>query len=62
MLDLHWQESGGPPVVEPPHRGFGSRLIQQAFAHNGTNLAKVSLLPGAIEFHVRVGLAKQLAK
>jgi PAS domain S-box-containing protein len=62
MLDLHWLESGGPVVAEPTHRGFGSRLIQQAFAHNGTNLAEVRYLPGGIEFHVRVGLGRRLAK
>ncbi|WP_295633534.1 HWE histidine kinase domain-containing protein [Novosphingobium sp.] len=62
MLDLRWQESGGPAVAEPSHRGFGSRLIQQAFAHNGTDLAEVRYLPGGIEFHVRVGLGRRLAK
>ena len=29
-LELHWKESGGPPVVPPPPRrpGFGSKLIE----------------------------------
>jgi two-component sensor histidine kinase/PAS domain-containing protein len=27
VLKLSWRESGGPPVVEPGHKGFGSRLI-----------------------------------
>ena len=29
---LRWQESGGPPVVAPSRRGFGSRLIERTFA------------------------------
>lgn len=27
-----WQEDGGPPVIAPTKRGFGSRLIQQVLA------------------------------
>lgn len=29
-LRLDWRESGGPPVTEPTHRGFGSRMIAAA--------------------------------
>lgn len=29
-LRLTWAETGGPPVVEPTRRGFGSRLIERA--------------------------------
>ena len=28
LFRLTWTETGGPPVVEPTHRGFGSRLIR----------------------------------
>ncbi len=27
-LRLHWAETGGPPVVAPTHRGFGSRVVE----------------------------------
>jgi PAS domain S-box-containing protein len=30
LLRLSWRESGGPPVVAPSHRGFGSRMIASA--------------------------------
>jgi two-component sensor histidine kinase len=30
MLDGAWVESGGPPVVEPTRKGFGSRLIERS--------------------------------
>ncbi len=26
---LRWQESGGPPVTPPRHKGFGSLLIER---------------------------------
>jgi len=31
-VKLHWRERGGPPVAPPTHKGFGSRLIEQALA------------------------------
>ena len=31
-LRLRWQERGGPPVIPPGHKGFGSRLIQRLLA------------------------------
>ncbi|MCY1363103.1 Blue-light-activated histidine kinase [compost metagenome] len=32
QLVLRWQESGGPPVVQPTRKGFGSLLIERALA------------------------------
>jgi PAS domain S-box-containing protein len=29
MVELLWQESGGPPVQAPKRRGFGSRMLQR---------------------------------
>jgi PAS domain S-box-containing protein len=39
-IRLHWQESGGPTVVKPQRRGFGTRLIERALA---AELTKVLL-------------------
>jgi PAS domain S-box-containing protein len=33
VLRIEWRESGGPPVSPPARRGFGSRLIERALAH-----------------------------
>jgi PAS domain S-box-containing protein len=30
QLSLTWREAGGPPVVAPAHRGFGSTLLEEA--------------------------------
>jgi len=32
---LTWRETGGPPVVAPDRKGFGSLLIEQSFAGSG---------------------------
>lgn len=44
MLRLEWTESGGPPVSEPTHKGFGSRLITQSLARD---------LAGSVEMEYR---------
>jgi two-component system, chemotaxis family, CheB/CheR fusion protein len=31
-LSLRWAETGGPPVIPPTHKGFGSRLVQRVLA------------------------------
>jgi PAS domain S-box-containing protein len=33
MLLIDWRESAGPPVVSPRKRGFGTRLLERAIAH-----------------------------
>ncbi|WP_122049315.1 sensor histidine kinase [Asaia bogorensis] len=35
MLHLHWREENGPLVVPPATSGFGSRLLQAGFGHQG---------------------------
>lgn len=41
QLRLSWAESGGPSVVPPSRKGFGTRLIERAFA--GTVAGAVAL-------------------
>ncbi|TJZ91422.1 PAS domain-containing protein [Paracoccus gahaiensis] len=31
-LNLEWREYGGPPVVAPSHKGFGTKLIERGLA------------------------------
>ena len=33
LLDLVWEEAGGPPVTAPARRGFGMRLIEEQLAY-----------------------------
>jgi two-component sensor histidine kinase len=32
-FEMVWRETGGPPVVPPAHRGFGSILIEQSLSY-----------------------------
>ncbi len=32
FLDIEWRERGGPPVIPPERRGFGSRFIERGLA------------------------------
>ena len=34
-LQLHWRESGGPPVKPPKRKGFGSLLIERILTYGG---------------------------
>jgi two-component sensor histidine kinase len=33
-LHVRWEEAGGPTVRPPGRRGFGSRLLERALAHD----------------------------
>ena len=35
-LRLTWRERGGPPVVSPSRKGFGTRLLERGFAGGRT--------------------------
>jgi PAS domain S-box-containing protein len=45
---LHWQESGGPPVVQPAHKGFGSLLLERAIDGN-SGMARLTFHPQGVE-------------
>jgi len=47
-LCLRWQESGGPPVVSPTRRGFGSRLIQRGLEQELDGEVHVEYEPGGV--------------
>lgn len=38
LLNIVWQERGGPPVIPPARRGFGTKLIEAGLVH-GLNAA-----------------------
>ncbi len=56
LLSLRWNESGGPAVPERTRTGFGSILIEQAFATHGSDAARVQFLPGGVVFEARIAL------
>jgi PAS domain S-box-containing protein len=56
LLRLRWTESGGPPVVPPRRRGFGTTLIERALAHDSDATVTLDYPPTgltcAIEMHL----------
>ena len=53
-LTLHWKERSGPPVTEPTHRGFGSRLIEQTLGKTGER--QLVFDPRGLEYLVEIDL------
>jgi two-component sensor histidine kinase len=51
-LRLMWSESGGPPVVAPIQRGFGSRLIERSARDQLGGEATVDFLPRGVVYTV----------
>jgi two-component sensor histidine kinase len=47
-LQLRWAESGGPPVVPPSRRGFGSRLIECGLRHEIDGRVALEFAPAGV--------------
>lgn len=48
MVELIWTERGGPPVVPPTRRGFGSRLIERSLATELDGEVSLDYRPGGV--------------
>jgi two-component sensor histidine kinase/CheY-like chemotaxis protein len=46
---IAWRESGGPPVVAPTRRGFGSTIIERAIPHDLQGEAELRYRLGGLE-------------
>ena len=55
IMRLHWRESGGPEVVPPTRRGFGSRLINTGLT--GTGDARIDYHKSGFEAEFSARLA-----
>ncbi len=49
-LRLIWTEAGGPPVIAPVQRGFGSRLIERSARDQLGGEATVDFLPEGVVY------------
>jgi two-component sensor histidine kinase/CHASE1-domain containing sensor protein len=58
VVEIHWQESGGPEVMEPSKRGFGRELIEKILARELDSPVKLSFAPGGLQCAFRVPLRK----
>ena len=47
-LVMRWEEHGGPPVLAPSRKGFGSRLIQEGLARELNGEARLIYRPEGV--------------
>ncbi|MGH6743933.1 response regulator [Novosphingobium sp.] len=60
VLSLTWSERGGPPVVAPQRRGFGSTLIESSMAADGARIS-AEYAPEGVRWHLVLPLADDAA-
>jgi two-component sensor histidine kinase len=56
-LVLQWREGGGPPVVAPRRRGFGSRLIERSLAQDLDGQVDIAFAPTGVVCTVNAPVA-----
>jgi two-component sensor histidine kinase/CHASE1-domain containing sensor protein len=56
IVEIHWQESGGPEVTEPSKRGFGRELIEKILARELDSPVQLRFAPGGLQCVFRVPL------
>ena len=60
-LTLSWREIGGPPVLPPTRRGFGSRLIVGGLAHQLDGEVDLDFAPEGVCCTIRFDIPRQVA-
>ena len=48
-LNIHWRESGGPPVRQPSRKGFGSTIIDRSIPYDLGGEARIDYRPHGVE-------------
>ena len=51
-LTLSWRESGGPPVVPPSRKGFGSRLLERGLFSELDGETRLDFASDGVRFSV----------
>ena len=57
LLNLSWRESGGPQVVPPTRRGFGSRLVEHALSRDLDGQTRLEFAPEGVRCWITAVLA-----
>lgn len=61
-FELVWRETGGPPVVVPERRGFGSALIERSLSAYFRGKAETDYRPDGLVFTLRSTASAALAE
>lgn len=56
-LQLLWREAGGPPVVPPARRGFGSRMLEQGLATEIDGSVRLEFAADGLRCHIDAPIA-----
>ncbi|MDI3560621.1 PAS domain-containing protein [Bradyrhizobium sp. Arg816] len=51
-LAFEWREEGGPPVVQPVRKGFGSRLLERGLAAELSGDTRLEFRPEGVVFRI----------
>jgi len=52
LVEITWRERGGPPVTQPEHHGFGTRLLEHGLAQKLNGTVKLDFHPEGLECHI----------
>ena len=58
-LALSWEERGGPPVIPPTQRGFGSRLVEKGLARELAGIVRLNYAPEGVTCLIDAPLATE---
>lgn len=61
-FELFWTETGGPPVSQPTHRGFGSTLLNQVTSRELNGETEVEYRRAGVSVRLRAGPAAVVAR
>jgi two-component sensor histidine kinase len=62
QLNLSWRETGGPPVVPPARRGFGSRMLEQILGSDLDGQTRLEFAPDGVRCSITAALAEGAAE
>ena len=60
VVELIWNERGGPPVAPPERRGFGSRLLEQGLARELDGEVSLRYEPKGLKGRIRLPISHKV--
>jgi PAS domain S-box-containing protein len=60
LFEFSWVERGGPPVVSPTRRGFGTRLIEAVTASEFRGTSQLDYQPAGLRWRLTAPLSENL--